>query len=93
MPTSNPVTTTPVIPNNTNVAQKIVLYVMPDKGAAGPPGHKFMVMRRTQKNAKGRYITAAEFEKFGLFWPNSLAASRDELALLIGRAILAEAGV
>lgn len=76
-----------------NDPQKIVAYVMPDKGAKGPPGHKFMVLRRTAKNAKGRYITAEEFWKAGLFWPTSLATTRDDLALLIGRAILDEAGV
>jgi hypothetical protein len=76
-----------------NEPQKIVAYVMPDKGAKGPPGHKFMVLRRTTKNAKGRYITAEEFWKAGLFWPTSLATTRDDLALLIGRAVLDEAGV
>lgn len=88
MPTNTNVT--PSITTNANVAQKLVVYVMPDLGTAR---HKFMVMRRTQKNAKGRYITAEEFEKFGLFWPNTLVGSRNDLALLIGRAILAEAGV
>ncbi len=76
-----------------NDPQKIVAYVMPDAGAKGPPGHKFMVMRRTTKNAKGRYVTAEEFYKTGLFWPTSYAPTRDELAVLIGRAILDEAGV
>jgi len=73
--------------------QKIVAYVMPDKGAKGPPGHKFMTLRRTTKNAKGRYVTAEEFYKIGLMWPTNIAADRDELALLIGKAILDEAGV
>lgn len=73
--------------------QKLLVYVMPDKGSQKTPGHKFMVIRRTTKNAKGRYVTAEEFEKFGLFWPNSLSATRDELALRIGRAILDEANV
>ncbi len=78
---------------DSNEAQKIVAYVMPDRGAKGAPGHKFMVLRRTTKNAKGRYVTAEEFAKFGLFWPNSLVKTREELAMLIGRAILNEAGV
>lgn len=76
-----------------NEAQKIVAYVMPDRGAKGAPGHRFMVLRRTMKNAKGRYVTGDEFAKFGLFWPNSLAKSREELAKLIGEAILDEAGI
>jgi hypothetical protein len=79
--------------DDTNEAQKIVAYVMPDRGAKGAPGHKFMVLRRTTKNAKGRYVTAEEFAKFGLFWPSSLAKTREELATLIGEAILDEADI
>jgi hypothetical protein len=75
-----------------NEPQKIVAYVMPDEGAGGPPGHKFLVLRRTTKNAKGRYVTAEEFFKLGLFSPTSVAKTRDDLALLIGKAILDEAG-
>jgi hypothetical protein len=71
--------------------QKLLIYIMPDKGPKG--GHKFMVIRRTTKNAKGRYVTGDEFEKFGLFWPNSLFNDRDDLALAIGRSILAEANL
>jgi hypothetical protein len=81
------------MPTNADDPQKILIYVMPDKGAKGPPGHKFMTIRRTTKNSKGRYVTGEEFEKFGLFWPTTLATIRDDLALVIGRAILAEAGV
>jgi hypothetical protein len=73
--------------------KKINIYVMPDKGKIKNPGHKFLVARRTKKNSKGRYVTAAEAFKFGLFWPNSLVSSRDDLALRIGREILTEAGV
>lgn len=76
-----------------NDPQKFLVYVMPDKGAHGPPGHKFMTLRRTEKNAKGRYVTRDEFYKTGLFWPTSHAATRDELAMKIGQAILDEAGL
>ncbi len=76
-----------------NDPQKIVIYVMPDKGSKGPPGHKFLAMRRTTKNAKGRYVTAEEIAKLGLLWPTSVAQDRDALAVLIGRAVLDEAGV
>lgn len=81
-PAANPAT----VPN---IPQKIVVYVMPDHGA----GHKFMAMRRCARNVKGRYVTADEFFKAGLFYPTSIARTRDELAVLIGRSILDEAGV
>jgi hypothetical protein len=76
-----------------NDPQKILLYVMPDKGTGGPPGHKFMAMRRTVKNSKGRYVTGSQFDAVGLLWPTSGWTTRDELAARIGRAILDEAGV
>jgi hypothetical protein len=78
---------------NVNDPQKIVIYVMPDRGTKGPPGHKFMALRRTEKNAKGRYVTGGQFGAYGLYWPNSLVATRDDLALAIGRSILTEAGL
>ena len=59
----------------------------------GAPGHKFMVIRRTTKNAKGRYVTAEEIAEFGLFWPSSIAKTREDLAQLIGESILDEAGI
>ena len=73
-----------------NDPKKIVVYVMPDKANQTTP-HKFMAMRRTTKNAKGRYVTAEQFASFGLSTPTSIAKTRDDLALLIGRAILDEA--
>jgi hypothetical protein len=72
-----------------NDPQKIVAYVMPDRGA----GHKFLVLRRTVKNAKGRYVTGDEVLKVGLFYPTAIASTRDDLALILGRAILSEAGI
>lgn len=72
-------------------AKKIAIYVMPDKTAQK---HSFMAMRRTTKNAKGRYVTAEQFEGLGLlFGPGRSLQTRDDLALRIGRALLDEIGV
>jgi hypothetical protein len=61
---------------------------------ARSPGHKFMALRRTVKNAKGRYVTIDQFASFGLFWaPSNVFKTRDELALALSHAILVEAGV
>ncbi|HNZ22584.1 MAG TPA: hypothetical protein PKL24_10595 [Polyangiaceae bacterium] len=68
--------------------------MMPDKGAAGPPGHKFMALRQTTKNGKGRYVTGAQVCGWGLDWGKTgFPPTRDDLALIIGRKILDEAGV
>lgn len=72
-------------------AQKIAVYVMPDKTGQK---HSFMAMRRTTKNAKGRYVTAEQFDGVGLLWGSGRTIqSRDDLALRIGRALLDEIGV
>lgn len=80
-----------VTPGPTEGPQKILVYVMADKGVN--PGHKFLTLRRTTKNAKGRYVTAEQFQAFGLLWPTSTATTRDDIALAIGRAILDESNV
>jgi hypothetical protein len=73
-----------------NDPKKLLVYVMGDEAT---DGHKFMTLRRTMKNGKGRYVTAEQFDSFGLYWPTSLSKTRDELALAIGRSILNEAGI
>ena len=70
--------------------QKLLVYIMGDEAKHG---HKFMALRRTEKNTKGRYITSDQFAGFGLGWPTSTAKDRNELALAIGKAILDEAGI
>jgi len=90
MPNDTTVVSKPLVPAPT--PQKVVAYILPDKSAK-QDGHPFLVLRRTTMNAKGRYVTAEEFFKLGLFYPTSLAKTRDEVAMLIGKAILDEAGV
>ena len=75
--------TTPV----TNKNQKLLVYIMHEGH------HPFLVMRRTEQNDRGKYVTREEFLKVGLAWPNPFVASRDEMALKLGQAILDEAGV
>jgi hypothetical protein len=74
---------------------KIVAYVLPDKGKKGPPGHKFLTLRRTKMSAgQRRYVDIGEFWKVGLTWRSGTpTGSREALAKLIGEAILDEAGV
>ncbi len=80
-------------PTSASEPQKILAYIMPDQAGKKPSNHKFMTLRRTTKNNRNRYVTAEQFFAVGLYWPTSIAKDRDELALLIGRAILDETGV
>ena len=80
-------------PPNPKDPQKILIYVMPDKGGQKQPGHKFMAIRRGEKNGKGRYVTGPQIGAFGLTYPTSIAKTRADLARLIGEAILDEAGI
>lgn len=77
---------------NQGGSQKILCYIM---GSDDPSGsaHKFLTLRRTRKNGKGRWATAEQFYSLGLLWPTSVAKDRDELARTLGQAILDEAGV
>lgn len=75
--------------------KKLLLYFMPDNKS----GHPFLAVRGTTKNKKGRWVTGREVRKYGLFWkPGHVivgdpATTRDELALILGRAILDEANI
>lgn len=66
---------------------KLVLYVMRPKEA---DGHSFLAIRKTKKNKKGKYVTGDQVYGFGLVWPTSVAKTRDELATVIGKALLDE---
>jgi hypothetical protein len=89
MATSNPAPRTLASP------RKILLYFMPDNSS----GHAFLSIRGTTKNRKGRWVTGRELRKYGLIWKpghyvvGDPATTRDELALILGRALLDEANI
>ena len=74
--------------------RKLALYVLPDKSPQPGTGHPALAIRRTVKNAKGRYVTSDQIALFGLDWGRGIfLPTRDDLAMEIGRVILDEAGV
>jgi hypothetical protein len=68
-------------------AQKLVVYVMHGEG---PGSHPFLIIRKTTRNPKGRYVTGDEVFKVGVLWPTPIAKTENELATIIGQAILEE---
>ena len=69
--------------------RKLVIYIMyPQTQNRGD--HPFLVMRRTLMNRKKRYVTSDEILKLGILWPSAVAKTKDELASIIGHAVLDE---
>jgi len=64
--------------------KKLSLYIMYEGN------HPFLVGRRTEKNAKGKFVTREEFLKLGCLWPTRVAKTREEFASLLGETILDE---
>jgi hypothetical protein len=70
--------------------QRIVLYVVPDKP---PADHAALMMCDSHKNPRGKYVVGKQFSLYGLYYPSSVAATKEELAKAIGLEILDKIGI
>lgn len=66
--------------------RKLSVYLIPANQMSKP----LLVVRRTRKNAKGRFVEDEEILTVGLVWPSALASSREDMVKIIGETILRE---